>query len=529
MTVRGIWERRRRIDSMPFAAGGLVLTAVFWTTLAVFVVALWLTPVLPFGDYNYHLALGSILQRISHRGSVEAQLYESNLFSYNSGFQILVAALSFVMPAHYAGLVIFSGFWIGLALAIMALLRALGQPTERAFVVFPAFTAIPVTWGFTNYCISLAAHLYVLARVIRRPRNVPVPIRYDVVTGLIATAALFSHLMATGLGLLLVFVALVVRTIADRSGAFVAYVRTVREGLPFIPLLAIAAIIYKRQEHLPPSRYPDILRDSYASAKLKDIIAAGWDYFADLSDQKRVLYAIVILVLTFLFRAPPRGHAYPTMKGWLFVTAFIAYLLTPDYYWRTAIVYQRLPMVVLLMFAVALPRAGRISEKVVTSGLAAVGMWCALAFLDVRRAQLPDLRAFQRVMAEAPPGRSITIDAPHNKLEKIPHAWGGQFSAYYIAARRGLESSVTYANVPSNPVHYKEGKAPTTASDAVAQGVERYNAKAAYARHFDLVLVRTLEEDPAKRLWGKHADAVRLLSHHGAWWLFDARPYFEGQ
>ncbi len=515
-TRRGAWR--------PLSTGGPLLTAAFWATVAVFVVALWLSPVLTFGDYNYHLALASVLRRMASPGSAESQLYESNLFSYNSGFHALVAALSFVMPTPYAGLLVYTGFWVGFCLSVIALLRALKLPTERAFIVFPLFLSFPAAWGFVNNCVGLVIQLYVLARVIRRPRAGPVPLRYDVVTAILALLGLITHLFATAVVFLLVFVALLVRTTSDRTGLLAAYGRTLREGLAFIPSLLVTAAIFLHQRQFT-SRYPDKLEDIYGGDKVKDFLTYTCDLYESGSDRLRLALALVLLLALLLLRAPPRGDDQPTLRVWLLVTTVLVYLLMPGYAWRVAALFHRIPMVVVLFFAIALPRSSPVVEKVVGTGLAIVAVWCAIAFFQFRWSQRPDLRDFAQVIAEAPARRRITMHTEDPKLDGQRAAWGGQLSAYYVAARDGIESGVSYASIPSNPVHYR-GEPPPVAPDTVAQGLAPYDPAAPYAPRFDLVLVRTSAGDPAPRMWGDRAGEVELVSHHGRWWLFDARRYF---
>lgn len=514
------WARRARILA-PFMVGGPLLTAVFWSIFGIFVVAIGLTPVLTFGDLNYHLALAAVLRRMASPDAPERQIFETNLFSYNGAFQILVAGLGFVMSIERAGQVVFCGFWLGLCLATIALLRALDQRTERAFIVFPLFLTTPAGWGFVNYCVAVALQLYALARVIRRPR-VGVSIRYDAITSLVALLGLLSHLFATGVIYSLILVTLIVRTIADKAPIMVRYGRTLREGLAFLPPLLAAYAMHLRQRHIK-SPDPDLYKDFYAVKKVKDFFAFACDFFADKGDQTRLFAAVAILAVCAIFRTTRRAGPYPTLKGWLFGTALFIYLLMPEYSFQVAVLFQRLPLIVVLCFAAAVPRANKWLEKGVAVGLAVIGLRCAAAFLGLRLAQLPDMRDLERVVAEAPAGRRLAVHVPYNALARQLWPGAGHCAQYYVT-RKGFESSINYANKPSSPVHYRV--VPSLAPDAVARGEIPYSPHAAYAKRFDLVMVRTLDPDPAPKIWGARSGEVELVSHHGSWWLFDARRYF---
>lgn len=517
-----LWSRWRPVVEV----GDPYLTSVFWGILAIFVGALCLSPVLPFGDYNYHLALGGILRRMLSPDSPEAHLYRSNLFSYNAGFQVTVAALSLVMPTPYAGLVVFAGSWIGFALVAIALARALGAPTERAFAIFPLLVAMPFGWGFINYCMGLVLQLYALVRVMQRSRK-DAPLAYDALTALLVVLGLWSHLFSTAIGFMLSFVVLVVRTYDDRAPTLTSYLRTVREGLVFVPAIAIGVAMHLHHRQYA-SRYVDRYNDFYAAVKADQFIQLATNFFADNSDRKRLKYALCVLFAVAIFRARPGRKAapYPALKAWLLISLVVLYLLMPEYWIQIAVLCQRIPMVLVLVLAVALPRAHRWAEKAGAAALAVIGLQCALAFLHLRREELPDLRDFKAVIDEAPRGRRLAIHVPHAQLAGQTWAWAGHLAPYYVAARRGIESSVSYAGIPSNPVHYR-GAVPVLAPDGVAQGTQAYSPSAPYAKRFDLVLVRTLEADPAPKLWPARPGAVDVVAHHGHWWMFDARRYYE--
>jgi|GEM_PF-4029115 len=515
------WARRTRVLE-PFMVGGPFLTLVFWSIFGVFVVAILLTPILTFGDFNYHLALAAVLRRMASPDAPERQVFETNLFSYNGAFQILVAGLGFVMSIERAGQVVFCGFWFGLCLAAIALLRALEQRTERAFIVFPLFLTTPAGWGFTNYCVAVCLQLYALARVIRRPR-IGASVRYDVITSVIAVLGLLSHLFATGIVYALILVTLIVRTLADKAPLAVRHARTLREGAPFLPPLVAAYAIHLRQRHIK-SPDPDLYKDFYALRKVKEFFAYACDFYADKGDQKRLLIAVAILAVCAVFHTARRRDPYPSLKAWLFCTALFIYLVMPEYTLQVAVLFQRLPLVVVLCFAAAIPRANPWIEKGVGLALAIVGIRCAGAFYELRLAQLPDLRDLERVVAEAPAGRRLAVHVPHNALARQLWPGAGHCAQFYVT-RKGFESSINYANKPSSPVHYRV--VPSLAPDAVARGELAYSPHAAYAKRFDLVMVRTLDPDPAPKIWGARSGEVDLVSHHGNWWLFDARRYFK--
>ena len=109
-------------------AGGRAFSGVYWGCAFVFVGALWRVHTLPFVDYPQHLALAASLRRMAHAGAPERLLFDTNLASYNSLFHVLVAALNFVLPIDDAGKVVVGGYFVLMAAAALALLRATGRP-----------------------------------------------------------------------------------------------------------------------------------------------------------------------------------------------------------------------------------------------------------------------------------------------------------------------------------------------------------------------------------------------------------------
>src|SRR5262249_55501407 len=150
----------------------------------------------------------------------------------------------------------------------------------------------------------------------------------------------------------------------------------------------------------------------------------------------------------------PSPRPYPTLPGWLFGAAFLTYLLMPQYWIHVDMLYKRLPMLVMLLFPMIIPRANVVAEKVVAIVVAGVGLRCGTAFLELRRAQLPAWRDLVHVIDEAPPGRRLAINVPYTNLAEQTHPWAGHLAPYYVA-RKGLEAAASYSDVPANPLRYR--------------------------------------------------------------------------
>ena len=500
-----------------FSVGGPLLTTAFWAIFSMFVGALFLTPILPFGDYPYHLALASILRRLLTPGSPEHALYETNLLTYNSLFHIAVALLAFVIPVRWAGLVVAASFWLILSLATIALLRATRQPTSRAIGIFPAFVMMPFTWGFMNFCIGTAIQLYALARTIGRPR-VGAKVSYDLVTAFVVILGVWSHLLGSAIVYALAFVALLVRMHADKDPLLVRFGRTIREGLPYLPALALVALIYWREEHGPVANGDEPDADLFAIKKVMLFFSISCDFLSNRLDMLRVEIGAALLTVCAFFRAVRGKDPYPTLRLWLLATAGAIYLIMPASVWATAILFHRLVLVVYVLFLVWVPLGIPLVEGLVAWSLAVLGLTAGLGFVYERRAMLPDAKDFEAVLKAAPPHRSITGDIRDSSLEGSLQPWGGHLVAFYVAYG-GLESSVNYADKMSLPVRYKRG---FVALDAPRSARSRYQPTYQYAKRFDLVLIRTAPGDGIPAM-AKGAERGRLVAHRGRYWLFDVK------
>ena len=115
---------------------GVIATAALYFTakgewfaaLALFVLAFWITPYLPLIDYHQHVAIAALMQRIFAGGVEERALYEVNLVTYNGGFHLMVALLSYVLSPERAGAAIMSAYPFLYGVAVLALVRAAGRP-----------------------------------------------------------------------------------------------------------------------------------------------------------------------------------------------------------------------------------------------------------------------------------------------------------------------------------------------------------------------------------------------------------------
>ena len=507
-------------------AGGRAFSGVYWGCAFVFVAALWRVHTLPFVDYPQHLALAASLRRMAHAGAPERLLFDTNLASYNSLFHVLVAALNFVLPIDDAGKVVVGGYFLLMAGAALALLRATGRPRARAFLLFTVLAGFSLAWGFVNFGLGLAIELFALARLLDGLTTRPLRWKWDVKTALIALLGAYAHLMAAALVFALALTVIVAAVQSERDPFALRIGRAVRRGVPFLPAIAYCLAITVRQSAASYRSF------EYASAEGNDVFAlikvrSFADYAAGLRadgrDAKLVSAALFLLFISAVLRDPEDKR--PSFLRWMWIASAALYVVVPHVCWATNFVFQRISFMVALTAILWAPRAlprfeWPLRVMFVTLGVSAAGNFF-VAMNNVR----PELADLDDILSVAPPGRRILglVWAPTTQVMAQPvllHA-----AAYYVA-RSGGESAFSFSRFMSLPVHYRAETLPPVPPKDFEWQPDSYDPNAAYAHYFDLVLVKTAtagEDTPRAKIWGLHAGYVEELAHRGQWWLFEAK------
>ncbi|MFI5298926.1 MAG: hypothetical protein ACHREM_12590 [Polyangiales bacterium] len=511
-------------------AGGPAMSAAFWGAIAVMIAALFRTQSLPFCDYPQHLALAATLRRMLTSGAPERALFETNVLSYNSLFHVVVAALNVVVPIDVAGKIVLGAYAFLLGYGSLALLRATGRPRARAFLILPVFFGYSIVWGFVNFGLGAAIQLIVLARVLehtdpRRHVVDPHPIRRDVVTAIIALLGAYTHLLASALVYLLLLVAIVVRTQTAREGWFLRVGRAFRIGAPLLVPVAYCVWVYRRQM----TGYQNFEyavaegNDSFALVKVKGFIDYAAGLRTDGLDGKVLSIALGLLVLGAILRDPD-DDPHPALR-WLFVASGFAYLIISHVFWATNFVFERVSFFVVITAVLMTPRALPKFEAMLRLFYVSVGLAAAGTLWGAMGAAHEELADFDRVIAEMPRARRVTGLVWHPKLESTLQWSLVQSPAYYVA-RNGGEVAFSFTRTMSLPVHYRKETMPPDPPANFEWMPQAYRPSATYAKYFDLVLMKTTDDDgvdPRAAVWGAHAGEVDVVVHHGRWWAFETK------
>jgi hypothetical protein len=524
-------------------AGGEYLSYAYWGSLAVFFVALFRSRTLPFVDYPQHLALAATLKRMFAGGAAERALYDTNLLSFNSLFHLLVAALNFALPIDTAGKLVIGLYLFALGYGGIQLARATGRPRARAFFVMPVAFGYTMAWGFVNFSLGAAIGLVVMARTLVRlidhpdnaPRTDEAKIRYDVITAVLATLGAYTHLLATALGYMLMLAAIVAHVQTSRRSLGTRLGHATRVGLPLLPAVAYCFVIYKRQmaQSFQNFEYSSSEgNDMFGLVKLKGFLEVTTGLRADRLDENLLGLLLVLLLVSAMFRDLEDDAENPPLLRWMVVTAALAYFVIPHVFWATNFVFERVGFFVVILAAMWAPRATARVEEPLRLMFAFTGLVLALSFWRWMGLVASETADFDAIIAEAPKNRKITgliwnpaIDST-GKSQKFHLIASLLHSPAYYVARNGGEVAFSFTRTMSLPVHYRKETMPPDPPPNFEWNPSDYRPNADYAKYFDLVLMKTTNDDgvdPRPSVWGRHASEVDTVAHHGRWWIFETK------
>jgi hypothetical protein len=515
-------------------AGGKTFSAIYWGAIAIFCGSLWRTQSLPFVDYPQHLALASTLRRMLASGSPEQTLFETNLASYNSLFHVLVAGLNLIVPIDSAGKLVLCAYFVLTGYASLALLRATGRPRGRAFLVLTVLAGYAITWGFVNYSLGVAIQLVVLARVLDEVPANEAPRAYWKRVGITAALAVlgaYTHLLGSALAYMLILVVIVTDVQTEEGSLAARLVRALRRGAPLVPAILYCGAVYWRQTHAAYQNFEYGQwegNDLFALKKIQFFTDYAAGMRADHLDSKIVLAAILLLLVGALFR--DRKDARHPALAWIFMASLFAYVVIPHVFWATNYVFERISFLVVITAIVWAPRATPAVDHYLRIAYVSAGCAAAGNFFTIMGAAGRETADMDAVIAEGPNERHVIGLVNTPRIASFQQVALLHTPSYYVA-RHGGEDAFSFKRTMSLPIHYKMSTMPPAVPDSFEWRPNEYRADTAYARYFDLVLYKSAPatdgnddtSDPRDDIWGSRAGQVKVLAHHGAWWLLDAR------
>jgi hypothetical protein len=515
-------------------------TAAYWTSIALIVVAVLVSRLLPCTDYPQHLALADVARRLGDPAAPEHVHYTINYFTYNGLFHVLVAGLGRVLPIELAGKLVVAGSLGLLGAGVLAVVRVLGRPGFHAALFVPVIFSFAVGWGFVNYALGTALAVVTLALVAR---NLQRPTWQRALTiGVLGLVCGMTHVLA--MLLLCMLAAAIAPETAHRAlppsslglkrlGAI--FVRSTIALAPLLVGCAWCIAVYRVQYAWDPVMYKDPTLEGSSPPiwqKLAYFGAWGTGIHTDFTDQVLLFAGLFVAAIASLFRlrrSPEPGEPAPYVLP--LVVALGAYLATPMVFIGTHLIFPRLAQAVVIGIILATPAFPRARAGTFARVSLAIAVLAGANLLGHMVAYASETDDAARVIDEAPTGRSATAVVYDSETFSFRNGTLVHLAAYYAAIKHG-DWSFAFARYLSVPVRYTAAGAPPWPKLGWEFSPWDYNPRCRYARTFDLVFVKAPsdmdtsdagEAAVRKLVFELDADAVRLVSHHGHYWAFDTK------
>jgi len=520
---------------------GARATFAYWAGVLLVALSLFVPRLIPCVDYPQHLALADIARRLGDPAAPEQLTHQINYFTYNGLFHVLVARLARLMPIELAGRIVVASSLVLLGASVLALLRALRRPAEYAALATPVLFSFALGWGFVNYALGTAiafTGLVFVARSLQRPTFAT--LLGTAVFGLLCAmthvlAMLIFCLFAASLAPELAWRSVSARTLGERLGK-----GTLRSIVALAPILVGAlwcVLVYRVQYKWDPVMYKDATLEGSAPPIWQKLLYFGsfaTGVHGDFTDQVLVgLAVLVCLVAMGIGLARLRrgehwdgeGDSLPVVLP--LVAMFAAYLVTPMVFIGTHLIFPRLTQAVVIAAILAAPQITGVAGQRVRLATLTVGALAGVNLLAHAAFFAWETNDASRVIDDLPPGRRAAAVVYGANTYSFRHGTLVHLAAYY-AARKGGDWAFSFARYLSVPVRFRPGGAPWWPVKGWEFTPTDYNPRCHYSRHFDLLLVKAPygvvdERDVRTAVFGRDANAPRVLSHHGTYWAFDTQ------
>jgi hypothetical protein len=509
-------------------------TAAFWGAVALFTAAFFVTPYLPLIDYPQHVALAAILRRMADPAAPEHRLYEVNFVTYNGGFHLAVAALSFLVRPESAGRLVMASFPALYALAALAVVREAGRPRWYALLALPLTYSRAMAWGFANWNLTFPLAILAVTWWMRYARGERAMLGRLLVA---SVACAYGHVLAMlclcfGIG-----VAQLSRSRELGPGWGARLGRLAATPLPVMPGVVWCAFVYRYQTRSSFSNWAEAPLDGLDDPlwfKLRYVLSMAAGNVADVSDS--ALLALALALAAFLlFAGPPEPSPAADAAAldlravrWLAVAFFACYLVVPKVFVATWFIYERFPPLAMVFLAGALPLRLMPWRDELRAAAATVAV--AAGANNLRAwATAGEAGDASAIVDDVPPGRKLLAVTFDPSPERLTREVFVHLPAIYQVRTRG-EIAYTFTKFESMPVHYRRGLAPPSVPPGFEWDGGKYDVRAAWARAYDVTLVRAPPgvDDPRALVFRDEAPRVRQLSRRGRFWLYDtsalARP-----
>lgn len=503
------------------------LTVSFWGAVGLFTLAFFVTPYLPLIDYHQHVALAAIMHRLFDASAPEHALYEVNYITYNGGFHLLVALLSYVMKPENAGRVVMAAYPSLLALAALSVAREVDRPRWYACLALPVLYSRGMSWGFANWNLTFPVALLGIIWFLRYARGERAMLPRLL---LCSCFCAYGHVLAMlclcfGIGVIQLSR---LHDLGPTWGARLG--KLIGTPLPVMPGILWCVFVFRYQTTSSFSNWEESSLDGLDDPlwyKLRHLLDMSVGNTYDLSDNILLGLALaVVFVLTYAGAPEPRSsddQARLDLRAirWLCFAFFGCYLLIPKVFVATWFVYERFPPLAMIFLVGAIPlrlMPHREELQAVAAGLGVAAgantarVWSTMGGAQDASAIIDAIPADRKVVA-------VTYEPAADRIsrEVYVHLLG------LYQARRPGQIAYTFTKFESMPVHYRRGKGLPPGPPGFEWDANKVDFHAAWARSYDTALVRApaTHEDPTRLVFKDQAYRVKMLVRHGRFWLYD--------
>ena len=489
------------------------------------------TKVVPGAGSSENVALAAILKRLWSGAPEETALYEASYITYAGGFHVMTAALSSVMSPVNAGRVVMSAYPFLFAVAALCIVREAERPRWYAFLALPITYSRGMSWGFANWNLTFPVALIGITWFLRYSRG-----EKGVLWRLLLCSCFcaYGHVLAmlclcAGIGVVQLSR---VRELGPTWRTRVA--RLLASPMPVAPGVLWCIFVYRHQTRASFSNWEESAfegQDDPLWYKLRHLLDMSVGNFWDLSDVVILALALGVCLVLALAGTPEPPSSDETVRldaraiRWLFVFFFGVYLVIPKVFIATWFIYERFPPLALLFLVGALPlrlMPHREELRAVAAGLGfAAGANTARVW-----ATMGDGKDAMAIIDDVPEGHKLLAVTYEPFTERVSREVYVHLPAVYQAKKRG-EIAYTFTKFESSTVHYRPGKAPPSVQPGFEWNARAYDVRSAWARAYDVTLVRAPDgtDDPQTMVFGAEASRTRLMSRHGRFFLYDTSAF----
>ncbi len=476
-------------------------------------------------DYPQQLAVAAMLRWMGDPVRAFGQAYEPALWHPQGLFEMITAALAWVVPIEVAGKLVISLSIAAVLPAAMALCRRAGRPEWYGLLALAVTYNHVFFWGFVDSLVAAPLFLGGLAladRIMEEPPGVRGWCLLAGLTLLFYTAHLQMLLLFAGaVGWLALVRQPPIRYLALRLSALVPGVALGAGVLAWVH-------IHSAEVMTGFQRYLDGQATIFLSTGEKAGRVPGL-LFGVYSDGTQEILGLLLAaaVLILVLRRPPTGAdradllvrtRFATLAGWILLLFFLLPEFSSGY-----LVSERLVPLAAMVMVAGLPRSSVLRRRLAA---ATVILLLALQFssvLDGFRTFGVETAGLGKVLAAAEPGQALAglLFEQSNSTWMAPADLLRHFPAYY-QVEKGGRVALSFALFFNAPVRYRPG---AWEDGVLARWPEADAWRFDLARdggRFRYFLVRGGRDD-LPRVFGPRLARARVTSSV-RWYLVDLDP-----